>query len=199
MILLKLFITFFKIGAFTFGGGYAMLPMIQQEVLKNNWMEIQDIIDFVAISESTPGPFAVNVSTYVGFRMEGVAGAFCSTLGIVMPSFIIIILVARTYEKFQSNKLVQGAMTGLRPAVVGLIAVAIVTTANSTLVKILEKVEVDDVYPKIYGHHIVNVCEWLGQVIILVASLIALHKKVNPILVIIGSAVIGIIFNYLVL
>ena len=87
MIFLKLFLTFFKIGLFTFGGGYAMLPFIQSEVLNNKWMAEQDIIDFIAVSESSPGPFAINISTYIG--------SVLATLGVVLPSFIVILIVAK--------------------------------------------------------------------------------------------------------
>lgn len=184
MIFLKLFLTFFKIGAFTFGGGYAMLPMIQQEVLNNKWMDIQDITDFVAISESSPGPFAINVSTFVGFKMGGVLGAFAATLGIVLPSFIIIMIVAKAFERFQKSKLVKGAMTGLRPAVVGLIATAIMTTGRATFA-------VADVTS------ILSV-ELVCQVVIMIGALVALFKKVNPIFVIIGSAALGIIVNVVI-
>ena len=94
-ILIKLFITFFKIGLCTFGGGYAMLPMIRQEVLSNGWMIEDELIDFLAISESTPGPFAVNISTYVGSKAYGLSGVFIATIGVVLPSFIIL----KTYQK----------------------------------------------------------------------------------------------------
>ena len=102
MIFLKLFLTFFKIGLFTFGGGYAMLPLIQEEVLSNGWMELSSLIDFIAVSESTPGPFAINIATYVGSQMGSdfgvigsIFGSFCATLGVVLPSFIIILIVAK--------------------------------------------------------------------------------------------------------
>jgi chromate transporter len=98
MILWELFITFFKIGAFTFGGGYAMIPLIQSEVVSNGWLTEAQITDFIAVSESTPGPLAVNMSTYVGAEIAGFAGALCATLGVVMPSFIIILIVAKSYE-----------------------------------------------------------------------------------------------------
>lgn len=85
MINLYLFLTFFKIGLFTFGGGYAMIPMIQQDILSHGWLTQQQLIDFIAISESTPGPFAVNIATFVGMSQSGVAGAVCATLGVVLP------------------------------------------------------------------------------------------------------------------
>ena len=99
MIYLKLFLTFFKIGLFTFGGGYAMLPLIQQQVVEKQWMTLERVNQFVSISESTPGPFAVNMATYVGAEMGGVFGSVCATLGIVLPSFIVILIVAKCYEK----------------------------------------------------------------------------------------------------
>ena len=88
---IKLFLTFLKIGAFTFGGGYAMIPLISREAVENHkWIEDKDILDIVAIAESTPGPIAVNAATFVGYRVGGVLGAFCATLGVVLPSFVII-------------------------------------------------------------------------------------------------------------
>lgn len=110
MIYLKLFWEFFKIGLFTFGGGYAMLPLIRQTVLSNGWITEKQMVDFIAVSESTPGPLAVNISTYIGVRTAGFWGAAAATLGVILPSFIIIILISRCYVKFQKNKMVNGAM-----------------------------------------------------------------------------------------
>ena len=95
MIYLEIFLIFFKIGAFTFGGGYAMLPLIQQEMLSHGWMDMEQLVNFVAVSESTPGPLAVNLSTYVGAETAGLLGAFCAHLGVVLPYFVIIMLVAK--------------------------------------------------------------------------------------------------------
>ena len=131
MIFLDLFFTFFRIGLFTFGGGYAMLPLIQAEVIAHGWMSTTDIVNFIAVSESTPGPFAVNVSTYVGRIVAGLPGAACATLGVVLPSFLVILLVARCYARFRKSPWVEGAMAGLRPAVVGLIGAALVSMGRS--------------------------------------------------------------------
>ena len=131
MILLQLFWTFFKIGAFTFGGGYAMLPLIQAEVAAHGWMDAEELINFVAVSESTPGPFAVNISTFVGLRLVGIPGAICATLGVALPSFIIILIVAKCFQRFKNSALVQGCMSGLRPAVVGLIATALLSVGQT--------------------------------------------------------------------
>ena len=133
MIYLILFWTFLKIGAFTFGGGYAMLPLIQEQVAAHGWLTEEELINFVAVSESTPGPFAVNVSTYVGMETGGLFGAFCATLGVVLPSFIIILTVAKMYERFKASSLVKGAMSGLRPAVVGLISAAVISAGKTVL------------------------------------------------------------------
>ena len=113
MIFLKLFFTFLKIGAFTFGGGYAMLPLIQQEVVSHQWMTLEQLVNFIAVSESTPGPLAVNLSTYVGAETGGLLGALCATFGVVLPSFVIILVVAKFYQAFQSNTVVKGCMTEL--------------------------------------------------------------------------------------
>ena len=95
MIFLELFWVFFLIGAFTFGGGYAMLPLMQAEVTAKGWISNEAVVNFIAVSESTPGPFAINMATYVGSEMGGVLGAACATLGVVLPSFVIILIVAK--------------------------------------------------------------------------------------------------------
>ena len=123
-ILTDLFLSFAKIGAFTFGGGYAMLPLIQAEVLKNGWLSEPEMINFIAVSESTPGPFAINIATYIGIRSAGFPGAIFATVGVVLPSFIIILIVARFFLQFKENRIVGGCMSGLKPAVIGMIAAA---------------------------------------------------------------------------
>ena len=129
MIYLTLFWTFFKIGLFTFGGGYAMLPLIQQYVLGFNWLSEEELVNFVAVSESTPGPFAINIATYVGSSQAGVLGALCTTLGVVLPSFVIILIVAKCYMAFKESLVVRGMMNGLKPVVVGLIGSAVISFA----------------------------------------------------------------------
>ena len=129
MILLDLFWTFFKIGAFTFGGGLAMLRLAQEQVLAKGWLQPDQIIDFVALSESTPGPFAINMATYVGASQSGFWGAVCATLGVVLPSFIVILVVAHFYKQFKNSHAVKGVMTGLKPTAIGLIASAVISMA----------------------------------------------------------------------
>lgn len=134
MIYLELFYIFLKIGAFTFGGGYAMLPLIQDEVIAHNWIDSQSLIDFIAVSESTPGPFAVNIATYVGAEVGGIFGSFCATLGVILPSFIIILIVAKCFIQFQKSIVIKGCMSGLKPAVVGLIGSAVISMSSTVFI-----------------------------------------------------------------
>lgn len=125
-ILLTLFITFFKIGLMTFGGGYAMIPLIQKEVVeKKRWMNENEILDIIAISESTPGPIAVNSATYVGFKVIGFWGSFFATLGLIIPSFVIIYVISLFYETFMTWTVVAAAFKGLKVGVIILLCMAV--------------------------------------------------------------------------
>ena len=123
---LTLFLTFFKIGAFTFGGGYAMLPLIQREIVeKRKWITNDDILEVVAIAESTPGPLAVNSATFVGYRTGGFSGALLATLGVVLPSFAVILAISFVLREFESLKAVQYAFSGIRAGVLALVLKAL--------------------------------------------------------------------------
>ena len=125
--LLALFVTFLKIGAFTFGGGYAMIPIIQREVVdKRKWANTGDILDILAISESTPGPIAVNAATYIGFHVAGFWGSFFATLGLALPSFVIIYVISLFYKTFMTWTVVQAAFKGLSVGVIILLCMAII-------------------------------------------------------------------------
>ncbi len=178
VIYLELFLIFFKIGAFTFGGGYAMLPLIQQEVLSHNWMDLEQLVNFVAVSESTPGPLAVNLASFVGAETGGLLGAGCATIGVVLPSFLIILLVAKFYQAFRTNTLVKGCMNGLRPTVVGMIGASLLSVAGSAF------------------SLSAGVVPLVLAVVLLAVILFAHWKKVHPILLIVGSAVVGIAAGY---
>lgn len=118
----QLLLTFLKIGTFTFGGGYAMIPLIQREVTeRHKWMTDGDILDIVAIAESTPGPIAINSATFVGYRVCGVIGALCATFGVVLPSFLIIFLISGILREFQDVQVVQYAFNGIRAGVLAMI------------------------------------------------------------------------------
>ena len=124
MIYLILFLEFFKVGLFTIGGGLASLPFLYELAEKYTWITKSMIADMIAISQSTPGPIGINMATYVGFKSGGILGGIIATFAIVLPSFIIIIIIANFLNKFKNSKLVDSAFKGLRPAVTGLIAVA---------------------------------------------------------------------------
>ena len=184
MIYFNLFLTFLRIGLFTFGGGYAMLPMIREEAAAQGWLNQSELIDFIAVSESTPGPFAVNIATFVGARIGGVFGSFCATLGVALPSFAIILLVARYYQKFKSNKLVNGAMNGLRPAVVGLISAALLSLSITVF------------FPAGLSTAVFGTAQFYVSLGIFAVATVLAFKKINPILIILLSAVIGIIAGF---
>ncbi|HHV07721.1 MAG TPA: chromate transporter [Firmicutes bacterium] len=125
MIYTQLFLTFFKIGLFSFGGGYAMLPLIQKEIVTNNsWLNLSQFVDVVAISQVTPGPIAINAATFVGYKMAGIFGSAAATLGVVTPSLIVVLSLTLLFLKYNTLDTVQAAFTGIRPAVVALIAAA---------------------------------------------------------------------------
>ena len=125
---LQLFWTFFKIGAFTFGGGYAMIPLIQREVVEEKeWITDDDILEIIAIAESTPGPIAINSATFVGYRVCGFWGSFFATLGVVLPSFVVILAISFILNQFQNLKAVQYAFKGIRAGVLALLIKALWT------------------------------------------------------------------------
>jgi chromate transporter len=125
---LTLFLTFLKIGAFTFGGGYAMIPIIEKEMVeKHKWIKSEDILDIFAIAESTPGPIAINSATFIGYKIGGVFGSFCATFGVVLPSFTIISIISLVLREFSDIKAVQYAFNGIRAGVLALIIKALVS------------------------------------------------------------------------
>jgi chromate transporter len=168
--ILELFLTFLKIGAFTFGGGYAMIPLIQREIVhKRHWIEDSDILDIIAIAESTPGPIAVNSATFVGYHIAGFQGALFATCGVVLPSFLIILAVSFILPQFESNVYVQYAFFGIRAAVLALILKACISMYKQA--------------PK----HAVS------YLIMIFAFLAVAFFNVNAILVIVICAVVGMV------
>lgn len=168
--MLGLFAAFFKIGAFTFGGGYAMIPLIQREVVENRkWIDDEDILEIVAIAESTPGPIAINAATFVGYKVCGFFGALLATLGVVLPSFVIIAAIAGVLEHFEDAEVVQYAFNGVRAGVLALIIKAMISMYKQA--------------PK----GILSYCIMIG------AFVAAAILKVNVLLVIVCCAVIGLI------
>lgn len=135
---LDLFWTFFKIGAFTFGGGYAMIPLIQREVVDNKkWISDDDILEIIAIAESTPGPIAINSATFIGYKVSGFFGSFFATLGVVLPSFVIILLISLVLKQFQSITAVKYAFYGVRAGVLALLIKSVYTMYKKAPKKIV--------------------------------------------------------------
>ena len=124
MIYLTLFLTFLKIGAVSFGGGYGMISLIRETVLENAWLTEEEFLNFIAVAESTPGPLGVNMATYSGFRAAGVAGALAATFGLVLPSVVVIMMLSKLLKKFRDNPMVCSVLYGIRPAVIALILFA---------------------------------------------------------------------------
>ena len=198
MIYLELFLTFFMIGIVTFGGGYAMLPMIQEQV-GMRWGELiteESLVNFVAVSESTPGPFAINMATYVGSTvgsqqggvLMSVFGAFCATMGVVLPSFIVILIVAKFYLKFKNSKAVSGVMYGLRSAVVGLMAAALFGMLTTVF---FHNVDVS------WGNMLRP--EFICSAVIFAVMTVLALKKLSPMIIIGISAAVGILCGYIFL
>ena len=130
--LFKLFTTFFRIGVFTFGGGYAMIPLIEKDIVeRNRWIERKDFVDLLAVAQSAPGIFAVNIAVFIGYRLRGTRGSVAAAMGCVVPSVVIILLIALFFRQFRHIPVVNNIFMGLRPAVVALIAVPVFTVAKS--------------------------------------------------------------------
>ena len=191
IILFDLFITFFQIGLFTIGGGYAMIPLITEMVTQKGWATEAQLIDYIAIAESSPGPFALNTSTFIGMNQfdsvwMGVVGAVVAALGLVLPSFIIILIIAKFFMKFIEYKGVTAALTGLRPAVIGLMLSAVVTIAIVAFGIRFELNAVEDIFRFHIG--------WLE--ILIFAAVFGLSRikklKLDSYKIILVSAVLGV-------
>ena len=180
MLYLQLFYTFFKIGLFGFGGGYAMLSMIQGEVVtRYGWLTSQEFTDIVAISQMTPGPIGINSATYVGFTATGsVWGSIIATLAVVLPSFILMLAISKFFLKYQKHPVVEAVFSGLRPAVVGLLASAALVLMNAENFS----------SPKEVMYSFIISC-----LIFLVAFVGTRKYKINPILMIVACGIAGLI------
>lgn len=191
MIYLQLFWTFFKIGLFTIGGGQAMIPMISQEVVEKGWLTLDEVQSFIEISESTPGPFAVNIATYTGVSVlqsagvgESILGAICATFGVVLPSLVIIILIALAFSNFIKKPAVQSVFVYVRSTVTGLLIAVFVGFVLSTLLGVSSVLSHEPVQFDVIGTCLFALLFGL--------SLIRIKgKTLQPIWLIIIAAVIG--------
>lgn len=181
MIYIQLFYTFFKIGLFGFGGGYAMLSMIQGEVVtRYGWISAQEFTDIIAISQMTPGPIGINSATYVGYTATGnIWGSLISTFAVVLPSFILMLTISKFFLKYQKHPIVESIFSGLRPAIVGLIGAAALVLMNK----------------ENFGSPKEDTYTFIISVCLFIVAFIGTYKlKINPILMILGCGVAGLIF-----
>ncbi len=191
MILLKLFFEFFKTGLFAVGGGMATLPFLYDISERTGWFTQAQLADMIAVGESTPGPIGVNMATYVGFETAGIPGAVIATLGLVTPSVIIILIIARVLKQFRENPTVDAAFYGLRPCSIALIAAAGLLVAKITFL---------DVQAWKPGEGLQGLLRW--KAILLAALLLFLTrgvkplKKLHPIVFIAASAIVGVVFAF---
>ncbi len=170
--LLELFISFMKIGAFTFGGGYAMLPMIQREIVDNKkWATYEEILDYFAVAQCTPGVIAVNTATFVGHKIKGVMGGIIATLGVVFVPVIIISLIASALKSVSHLEIVQNAMWGIRIAVCATITVSLIGVFKN------------------------SVKGWFGGVVFAISAVMGLFFNLSPVYTIIVAGVLGILAN----
>lgn len=137
MVVLELFVAFLKIGLFSFGGGYAMIPLMEKEVVDiNMWLTLPQMVDIISVSQMTPGPIAINLATFVGYKTAGFWGSLSATMGVVLPSFIIVLMIAKYYNKFKKLDVVQRVFKGIRPMTVALIGSATFLIAQSSLIDV---------------------------------------------------------------
>lgn len=187
MILLKLFLTFFEIGLFTFGGGYAMVSIVFEKALENGWLTEAELLNMIAVSESTPGPIAINMATFVGSTQAGIIGSLCATLGVVLPSFIIILLVSAVIKNFLKYEGVQAFLSGVRPCVVALILGTSINLFLSNLIRF-------DGF-----NNLLPTPDVIGLVIFALVAMVSLvykkikGKKPSPIILIVISACLGML------
>lgn len=186
MIYLKLFLTFLKIGAVSFGGGYGMIALIRESVLSAGWMTEAELLNFIAVAESTPGPIAVNIATFVGSSQGGILGAFLATLGVVLPSFVIILLIAALAANLMKRQGVRAVLRGVHPAVAGLVLATGITMLLGTVLGL------QTVYSTFH-------VDWRDLLILGFLIFVALayrkgrKRSVSPILLILFSAACGVL------
>lgn len=187
MIYLYLFYEYFKIGLFAIGGGLATIPFLQKLIQKTGWATPQDLVDMIAISESTPGPIGVNMATYVGFQTAGIGGAVIATLGLVTPSVIVIVIIAHYFMRFAEEPLVKAGFYGLRPAVTGLIAAAGFEVARVSLFNLQRYLDT---------RKILDIFDLKAIVLFGILMYVTNKYKKHPIIYIIAAGVIGVIFKF---
>ncbi|MDQ7092388.1 chromate transporter [Desulfosporosinus sp. PR] len=173
---LEMLITFFKLGLVSFGGGYAMIPLIQTEMQNHHWLDISQFTDMIAISAMAPGPIASNTATIVGDKLAGLLGAVVACVGVTLPSLLLILLVGKLFFKFQEHPIVKAAFYGLRPTIIGVIAYAAIKFAVSNGI--------------IGGSHYLDI---KSAILLVVAFVLLIKTKIHPAYLILASGIIGVL------
>ena len=186
--MLYLMWTFFKIGLFTFGGGYAMIPLIMSELTAKEFVTQTEIIDIIAVSQVTPGTFAINAATFSGVKSLGVFGGIFATLGVMLPSIILASILAKFYSQFKNNMIMKNTMYALRPIVLGLIASAVIALIPTAFFH----------NPAMMNTEILKNIDLYAILIALIAVIAVLKLKVSPIIVVLFSGVLGIVFYQII-
>lgn len=169
-LLLNIYLAFLKIGAFSFGGGYAMLPLIQKEIVESNkWINLKTFMDIIGISQMTPGPIAINCATFVGYKISGILGSVAGTLGVITVSFILVTIATHYIIKFKKSTILKSALSGMRPALIGLIIATFIRLGKQSYTEIR------------------------AIIIGIIIAVLSFKTKLNPILIIILSGILGII------
>lgn len=187
-IYLELFLAFFKIGLFTFGGGYAMISLVMETTVTKGWLSESEILNYIAICESTPGPIAINMATFVGSSQAGVLGSICATFGVVLPSFIIILLIAMVLQNLLKIKAVNSFIDAIKPSIVGLISATFITLFLSNIFGISSLEETELIF---------NYQALIIFLVVVGTSIVykkIIKKAVSPILLILLSGILGILF-----
>ena len=193
--LLLMFLEFFKTGLFAVGGGLATIPFLREIGVRYGWYTMSDLSTMIAVSESTPGPMGVNMASYVGFSQYGVLGSIVVTLGLVLPSLIIICIIANFLEKFKEAKLVQQIFAGLKPAVVGLIGSAVISMSST--VAFIAVATIDILVTTLFGDYTFSTFHWKQFICLFILLALSKYKpKLHPIWFIVASAVVGIVFAF---
>ena len=170
--LLKIFYSFFKIGLFTFGGGFAMIPLIEREVIeRRRWIAKEDFVDMLVLAQSAPGPIALNAAVFAGYKVRGFVGAMAAVLGVVIPSFSVILLVAMFFANIRHNPVVDAAFKGMRPAVVALIVAPLMG--------------------------IVKGMAWWGMAVVAIVGILVWYFSISPVLFLVAAAAAGVIYVFL--
>ena len=200
MIYLRLFWEFFKTGLFAVGGGMATLPFLKDIGQSTGWYTYTDLMNMLAVSESTPGPIGINMATYVGFTVRGVPGAIIATLGEITPSIIVILIVAAMLKKFRDSKLVNNAFYGLRPASTGLIGAACVAVVLEVLTYVTVQTPAGSMVNSFSLAEGSGLLNWpgllLAAVLLVLTNWVKPTKKLHPIVFIGISAVVGVVFQF---